>query len=51
MENLQIDDLLPECEKCEGSGEMENPSIKNNSSYGVKIVSPTQVDCDECNGK
>lgn len=52
MENLTIEDLLPECEKCGGSGKLENPALKEqNRGFGHRLVSATPIDCDWCNGR
>ena len=50
--SLTIDDLLPFCKKCEGSGKLENPIFKqqNQSGFGTKLVSASPIDCDECHG-
>lgn len=49
--NFTVDDLLPYCKKCEGSGKLENPILKQqNRGYGTRIVSASPVDCDECQG-
>lgn len=51
MEDLKIEDLLPECENCEGSGKLENPLMKQqNRGFGTRIISATPVDCNKCNG-
>jgi Tryptophan RNA-binding attenuator protein inhibitory protein len=51
--DLTVDDLLPFCEKCSGTGEMENPALKQNegSSYGTRVTWASPVDCDGCNGR
>jgi hypothetical protein len=50
--DLNVDDLLPFCSKCEGSGKMENPAVgKNQGSYGSRVVYASPVDCDACCGK
>ena len=50
--NLKADDLLPVCEKCEGTGEQENPALtQNRGSYGTRVVSVSPIRCDACNGK
>lgn len=50
--SFTVDELLPFCKKCEGSGKMENPILKQqNRSFGTRIVSASPVDCDECQGK
>lgn len=52
MENLKIDDLLPDCEKCQGTGKLEHPDMKKqNQRFGSHLVYATPVDCDQCNGK
>lgn len=50
--DFSVDDLLPFCTKCEGSGEMENPVIhRNQGGYGQRVVSASPVKCDVCHGK
>jgi DnaJ-class molecular chaperone len=51
--SLKIDDLLLECKKCKGSGELEHPDMsRNQGSYGQsRVVWATPVNCDECKGK
>ncbi len=50
--NLNIDDLLPNCKKCIGTGELENPALnQNQGSYGSKLVFASPISCPECNGK
>ena len=52
METLKIEDLLPECEKCEGSGKLENPAVKQqNRGFSHRLVYADPVDCDQCSGK
>lgn len=49
--NLKIDDLLPFCKECEGTGHVENPVLRQNqNSFGHRVVRATPVDCRECNG-
>lgn len=50
--NFTADDLLPRCEKCMGTGEQENPALKQNQgSYGTRVIAATPIQCDACNGK
>ena len=50
--NLKVDELLPFCKKCEGTGKLENPILQQkNRSFGTRIVSASPIDCDECQGK
>jgi DnaJ-class molecular chaperone len=49
--DLSVDDLLPLCSKCEGSGEMENPALRQNRGYGQNLVWASPVPCDRCNGR
>jgi DnaJ-class molecular chaperone len=50
--DFSVDDLLPICNKCEGSGNMENPAVnRNQGGYGQHVVWASPVPCDACNGK
>lgn len=50
--NFVVDDLLPFCKKCEGTGNLENPILKRNQgSFGHRVVSASPIDCDMCHGK
>lgn len=49
--NFTVDELLPFCKKCEGSGKLENPILKQNQGgFGTRVVSASPIDCDECQG-
>lgn len=48
---IKIEDLLPNCEKCNGTGQIPNPELqKNQGSLGRHLISPPNIDCNECNG-
>lgn len=50
--NFGVDDLLPMCEKCEGTGKLENPVLnENRGGYGRRVVGASPVSCDACSGK
>lgn len=51
--NLRIEELLPECEACGGTGKLENPAMKqrNQGGYGSHLVWASPVDCHYCRGK
>lgn len=48
-----VDELLPFCTNCGGSGETENPILKHqqNQTYGTRVITATPIRCYECNGK
>lgn len=50
--DLRVDELLPFCSKCDGTGTMENPALAESrrGGYGTHLVAATDVSCDECNG-
>lgn len=48
--SFTIDDLLPFCKKCEGSGKLENPILKQNQNNFRRIVFASPIDCDGCHG-
>jgi DnaJ-class molecular chaperone len=47
--NLNVDDLLPFCDKCHATGEMDNPNLHANDGSGTRIISES-VGCDKCDG-
>lgn len=48
---LTMDDLLPTCVKCEGTGKLDNPLVDNNrGSFGTHLVWASPIDCDICQG-
>jgi hypothetical protein len=50
--DFSVDDLLPLCTKCDGTGQMENPNLsQNQGGYGTRVISASPVDCDVCHGK
>ena len=50
--DIRIEHLLPNCENCGGSGQIENPELKRNQGgFGRRVISPTTIECNECNGK
>jgi len=50
--DFSVDDLLPFCSKCEGTGKIENPVLRQNQGgYGTRTTWATPVDCDECQGR
>lgn len=52
MENLKIEDLLPDCENCEGIGKVEHPDMKKRSrGFGTHLIYATPIECEQCNGK
>lgn len=48
---LKIEDLLPECQNCNGTGNLENPAMKQNQGgFGQRVIFATPIDCNQCNG-
>lgn len=50
---LKMEDLILDCDKCEGTGEIRNPKLNNNrgGSWGMQIIGPLTVPCKMCDGK
>lgn len=52
--DISVDDMLPMCDKCGGSGFMEHPDLsksRGGGSYGTHLVSASPVPCDGCSGR
>lgn len=49
--SFKIDDLLPFCRKCDGSGKLENPILKQNQGgFGTRVIGASPINCHECHG-
>jgi DnaJ-class molecular chaperone len=49
---LKLEDLMVDCNLCQGTGEIKNPKLDyNRGGIGVRIVGPLTVPCEPCNGK
>lgn len=48
---IKVDELLPLCNKCEGTGRIDHYAPKNTErSYGQRIVASLVGPCDACAG-
>ena len=49
---LKLEDLIFDCNICQGTGEIRNPKLDNNRGAMVmRVVGPLTVPCETCNGK
>ena len=49
---LKLEDLMLDCNSCEGTGQIRNPKLDNNrGGIGMRVVSPLTLPCEICNGK
>jgi hypothetical protein len=48
---IKVDELLPLCEKCEGTGRIDHyASPKNQGGFGQRVVGSLFGPCDACEG-
>ena len=47
--DLTVDDLMQECVKCNGAGEIERKPERQ-GGYGTRVVWASPVQCDACSG-
>lgn len=49
--DLNINDSLPTCEKCGGTGQLEFPHNISGVTFGPRPVYRTPDPCDACHGR
>jgi DnaJ-class molecular chaperone len=49
---IKLEDLMFDCNTCQGTGEIRNPKLDNNrGGIGMRVVGPLTMPCEMCNGK
>jgi len=47
-----VEELLPECDRCKGTGELEShESNQSKGGFGKQVLHKSPEPCDACNGK